>query len=164
VTGSIVQVSISRGGLPKRAIPEGFITRLGLEGDAHAHPQIHGGPRQAVLIICSEAIEELIARGYPLFHGALGENLTTRGLDRRAMRIGQRYRAGQAMLELTKLRAPCKAIAVYGENLGAEIYDSDVKAGNPESPRWGMGGFYASVLRTGEIRENDIIALIEQAV
>jgi MOSC domain-containing protein YiiM len=162
MTGTIIQISISRGGVPKRAIAEGMVTPLGLEGDVQAHPHIHGGPRQAILIICAEVIDELISRGYPLFYGALGENFTTRGLDCREMRAGQRYRAGQALIEITKVRAPCSTIAQYGATLGKEIYDSEVKAGNPKSPRWGMAGFYASVLRPGEVRQNDIIALIDQ--
>jgi len=74
--GRIIQINISPGGLPKRAVPESRITALGLEGDLHAHPQIHGGPRKAVLLASAEIIEELTARGYPLFYGALGENHT----------------------------------------------------------------------------------------
>ena len=87
MTGTIIQINISRGGVPKRPIPEGVITPLGLEGDLCAHPEIHGGPRQAVLLIAAETVDELIARGYPLYYGALGENLTTRGLDRRQLRL-----------------------------------------------------------------------------
>src|ERR1019366_1380963 len=52
--GAIVQVNISPGGLPKRAIAEGWITPLGIEGDLHAHPNIHGGPLKAILIIAAE--------------------------------------------------------------------------------------------------------------
>src|SRR5689334_14374384 len=86
--GAIVQVNISLGGLPKRAISEAFINPLGLEGDRHAHPHIHGGERKAVLLIAAEVVDDLTARGYPLFYGALGENLTTRGLNIRDLRIG----------------------------------------------------------------------------
>ena len=39
--GAIVQVNISPGGLPKRAIAEGWITPLGIEGDLHALSLIH---------------------------------------------------------------------------------------------------------------------------
>jgi len=104
--GRIIQISVSRGGLPKRSVPAGFITPLGIEGDLCAHPEIHGGPRQSVLLIAAEAVDELVERGYPVGYGALGENLTTRGLDRRQLRLGQRLRAGGAPLELTKVRAP----------------------------------------------------------
>ena len=105
--GCIVQVSTSLGGLPKRAIPGGLITPLGLEGDLHAHPDINGGQRKAVLLASAEAIDDMTARGYPLFYGALGENLTTRGIDVRQIRIGDRLRAGGALLEITQPRGPC---------------------------------------------------------
>ena len=52
---------------------------------------------QALLLITSEGIDELIEQGYPVFAGAMGENLTTLGLDRRQMRIGQRYRVGRSV-------------------------------------------------------------------
>ena len=143
--GVIVQVSTSLGGLPKRAIPGGLVTPLGLEGDLHAHPDIHGGPRKAILLASAEVIEELTARGYPLFYGALGENLTTRGIDVRQIRIGDRLRAGGALLEITQPRGPCSALDAYGASLKTEIYDARVKALDPASPRWGMSGWYADV-------------------
>ena len=157
--GTIVQVNISLGGVPKRPIPAAAITPLGLAGDVFAHPEIHGGARQAVLIITAESIEELKARGYPVFPGALGENLTTRGLDRRQLRIGQQLRAGSAWLEITKVRGPCSALDVYGPSIKQEIYDASIKAGDTDSPRWGLSGFYARVLRPGEVRPEDIISV-----
>jgi len=155
----ILQINISRGGVPKRAITEAVITPLGLDGDSWAHSHIHGGPKQAVLLITAESIDELIARGYPLYPGALGENLTTRGLDRRQLRIGQRLRAGAALVELTKVRVPCDTLDVYGPTIKQEIYDKRVKAGDAESPRWGLSGFYASVIEPGVVRVNDIITV-----
>ena len=132
MNGTIVQVSISRGGLPKLAIAEGRVGPLGIEGDLHAHPQIHGGPDKAVLLITIEGVDELIARGYPLYPGAMGENLTTRGLDRRQLRLGQHLRAGSSILEITRLRGPCTALDVYGESLKQEVYGQyDPAAGLP---------------------------------
>ena len=162
--GIILQVNISRGGIPKHAVPEAVITPLGLEGDSCAHPNIHGGPNQALLLICSETIQHLAALGYPVFNGALGENITTAGLDRNSMRLGQRFRLGSAMIELTKVRGPCSTLDVYGPSIQREIYDKSVKAGDTASPRWGMSGFYARVLQPGIVRQDDIISLLEQAV
>ena len=159
MTGTVAQISISRGGLPKRPVTEAVLTPLGIEGDAQAHPEIHGGPRQAVLLITAEGIDDLIIRGYPIYYGAMGENLTTRGLDRRLLRTGQRFRVGSALIELTKVRGPCLQLDVYGASIKAEVYDSQVKAGDTSSPRWAMSGFYAAVVDTGVIRANDIITL-----
>jgi MOSC domain-containing protein YiiM len=155
--GTILQVNISPGGLPKTAIAQGTITPLGIEGDRHNHPQFHGGPRKAILIVASEVIEELIAKGYPLFPGALGENLTTQGFDVRAARIGDRIRAGGAMLEITAARVPCYQLDVYGPAIKQELYDAQVKAKDPSSPRWGMSGWYASVVSPGPVGPGDPI-------
>lgn len=164
VQGSIVQISISPGGIPKRPIAEAEVTVQGIRGDSWAHPQIHGGPDKAVLIVTREGLDELIAQGYSLYAGALGENLTTVGLDRRQMRLGQRYRVGDVVLEIAKMRVPCATLDVYGPSIKQVIFDAQVKAGDATSPRWGLAGFHARVLRGGSIRPRDIIELIDQAV
>ncbi len=156
MTGSVLQINVSRGGLPKYAIAEGRMTTLGIDGDSHAHPDIHGGSRQAVLMIAAEGIDELAALGFPVYPGALGENITTLGLDRRQWRLGQRWRIGaDAVLEFTKVRGPCNTLLRYGTGIHAAIYDALVKAGDPSSARWGLSGFYASVITPGVIRTGD---------
>ncbi len=157
---SILQINSSAGGLPKRAMPGGFISTLGLEGDGHAHPTIHGGPRKAILLIASEIVDGLAARGYPVFYGAMGENLTTRGIDIRALRIGNRLRAGAAILEITQPRGPCTALDVYGPSIKDEIYDLRVRQLDPTSDRWGMSGLYASVIEPGEVQPDDAIGML----
>ena len=160
VQGTIVQVNISPGGLPKRPVSGGFIAPVGIEGDRHAHPGIHGGPRQAILLIAAEAVEELQRRGYPVDFGSLGENLTTRGIEVCNLRIGDRVRAGGAVLEITKPRGPCSALDIYGPTIKQEIYDLKVKSGDYTSPRWGMSGFYLSVVEPGPVSPGDIIAVV----
>ena len=162
MTGAVVQINLSLGGLPKRPVPEALLTPLGFEGDVQAHPEIHGGPRRAVLLIAAEVIDDLIARGYPIYYGALGENLTTRGLDRRLLRAGQRFRVGSALIELTKVRGPCSQLDIYGPSIKAEIYDERVKSGDIASTRWALSGFYAAVVQTGLIRTNDPITLASE--
>jgi MOSC domain-containing protein YiiM len=161
VPGSVIQINISKGGVPKLPLTEAVVTRLGVEGDGHAHPEIHGGPKQALLWICEEAIEELKTLGYLLYAGALGENLTTRGVDRRGLRIGQRWRAGEVVIELTKVREPCRQIQVYGPEIGKAVYDRSVQSGDWMSPRWGLSGFYAAVIQPGPIHPGDALALLD---
>lgn len=162
VSASIIQINISRGGVPKRPIGEAEVTTRGISGDEQAHSEIHGGARQAILIITQEGLEELIAQGFPLYAGALGENLTTRGLDRRSIRIGQRYRTPEVVLEITKMREPCDQLNIYGVGIQKAVYDAGVKAGDASSPRWGLAGFYAAVVRGGTIRAGDPISLLDQ--
>jgi MOSC domain-containing protein YiiM len=157
VSGQIVQLSISAGGLPKHPTPIVFAGRLGLHGDRHSHPKIHGGPRKAILLIAAEVLDELTARGYPVFPGAMGENVTTRGLDIRILRIGDFLRAGRAVLEITQPRGPCKALDIFGTSIKAEIYDEQVRCKDASSPRWGMSGLYAAVVKEGELRTGDAI-------
>jgi MOSC domain-containing protein YiiM len=160
VQGSILQINSSPGGLPKRAMLAGFIDTLGLQGDAHSHPTIHGGPRKAILLIASEIVDHLAACGYPVFYGAMGENLTTHGIDIRAVRIGDRLRVGGAVLEITQPRGPCTALDVYGPSIKEEIYDLRVKLLDPKSTRWGMSGLYASVIQPGGVQPGDAIELL----
>jgi MOSC domain-containing protein YiiM len=154
--------------VPKWPIPAAYLTFTGLEGDGHAHPRIHGGPGKAILLITSEGIDELRALGYGVFAGAMGENFTTTGLDRRNIRIGSRFRAGEALIEIASMRAPCDTLDVYNEPnlppLQEAVYDKQVKAGDPSSPRWGLAGFYARVLREGNVRAGNVISLTEIAV
>ena len=112
-----------------------------------------------MLLITAEAIAELAGRGFPVYYGALGENLTTDGIDRRLLRAGQRFRVGSAVIELTKVRGPCATLDIYGPEIKCAIYDAQVKAGDITSPRWAMSGFYAAVVQPGIIRANDIITL-----
>lgn len=155
MTGEICQLNTSRGGIPKRALNPATLTPLGLEGDDWAHPKYHGGPKQALLLIGDEVIEELRGLGYEVFAGALGENLTTRGLDYARLEAGQRFRLGQSCeIELTKLREPCRTLDVYNR-AGAEKIQRILK-------QEGRGGWYARVLRGGPLFAGDRIELVAE--
>ncbi len=133
-----------------------MFTETGIERDAWRYP-CHGGPRKAVLLITAEGIDEVTAMGFPLYPGALGENVTSRGVDRHALRLGQRLRIGAAEIELVSMRVPCTTLNVYGSGIQAALYDAAVAACDPESPRWGLSGFYAAVIRPGVVKPGDAI-------
>src|SRR5580704_9497436 len=105
MTGILKQINRSPGGLPKRAVSGPvMLSEACVEGDSWRNPLIHGGPTKAVLMASAEFINGLAGQGFPVFYGALGENLTVSGLDPHMWRTGQRYRVGQnAIIELTKL-------------------------------------------------------------
>ena len=159
MTGTVLQVNVSQGGVPKRAIPSGELTENGIAGDAWRYP-FHGGRRKAILLVTVEGIDELVAQGFPLFPGALGENITTRDLDRAAMRLGMRLRVGSAAIALSEIRVPCATLDVYGRGIQGAIYDARVQAGDHGSPRWGLSGFYASVIEPGTVHAGDAISLV----
>jgi MOSC domain-containing protein YiiM len=112
-------------------------------------------------LITLEGIEELMAHGFALYPGALGENITTRGLDRRELRSGHRLSIGNAAIELTQIRVPCATLNVYGSGIHAAMYDARVQKHDPQSERWGLSGFYASVVQPGTISPGDSIVLLD---
>lgn len=160
MAGIIEQVSISKGGVPKLPVLEGQVGPLGIGGDIQANTKYHGGPRQALLWITAEGLDELRTAGFPVYPGALGENVTTRGVDRTTVRLGQRWRIGEVEVEITKMRVPCETLNPYGPGIQKAIFDAEVKAGNHNSPRWGLAGFYTSVIHGGAIRPGDPVTLL----
>ena len=89
-------------------------------GDAWRYP-FHGGRRKAVLLVTSEGIDELGAQGFPFFPGALGENLTTRGLIAASCASGSAFGSAKREIELTQIRTPCATLDVYGPGIQAAI-------------------------------------------
>jgi MOSC domain-containing protein YiiM len=49
-SGHIFQISISDGGVPKRAFPKAELGELGLVGDVQRHIKVHGGPERALCL------------------------------------------------------------------------------------------------------------------
>src|SRR5206468_3796920 len=109
-----------------------------------------------------EGIDELAALGFAVSPGSLGENVTTVGIPRRQWRAGQRWRIGaDVVLEVTKCRAPCATLNVYGPKIQTAMFDALARDGDPASPKWGLSGFYASVAVPGIIRPGDHVVACE---
>jgi MOSC domain-containing protein YiiM len=56
MTGVILQISLSNGGVPKRAIDSGIVWEGGLQGDRQADLRAHGGPARAVCLYSFEVL------------------------------------------------------------------------------------------------------------
>mgnify|MGYP001546397598 CR=1 FL=1 len=145
----IFQLSTSRGGVPKLAVREARVTALGLEGDGHAHPKIHGGPERALCLYSLEVICALQAEGHPIFPGSAGENVTIAGLAWTSLAAGARLALGsEVIVELTRVASPCKQIVEsFADRKGDRLAD-------PAIGRW-----YARVLREGALRVSDAVEL-----
>jgi len=150
--GQILQVNISPGGVPKLPIPIARVSRLGIEDDKHLY-RLHGGPKKALMLMAAELIDTLAAEGFSVYYGAMGENLTVRGLPYNGWHPGQIYRAGTALIEFTEPRAPCGKLRPYGPGIEKRIRRAP-----------GESGFYASVLEDGIIRPGDTIQLVDPVV
>ncbi|MEW6253324.1 MAG: MOSC domain-containing protein [Planctomycetota bacterium] len=106
-TATIISVNISPGGIPKHNVGQTEVTAAGLVGDGQAHEK-HRGPHRAVTILDAELLDQFLAEGYAVHPGALGENLTVRGLHVQRLKVGDRLHFEQGpVLELTELRKPC---------------------------------------------------------
>jgi MOSC domain-containing protein YiiM len=154
-TGRIVQVSVSSGGVPKRAVAAAKVGRLGLEGDAHRDPAQHGGPERAVCLWAFETIEALRAEGHAIAPGAIGANVTVAGLDWAAVRPGCRVLLGdRVLLEITRYTSPCVKITRAFKDGG---YSRVSQKRHPGSSR-----VYARVLAAGTIRAGDAVRLVDE--
>lgn len=160
MAGVIQQVSVSKGGVPKLPVLGGEVGPLGIIGDIQRDTKHHGGPRQALLWITAEGLEEIGAAGFPVYPGALGENVTTAGIDRRSVRLGQQWRMGEVTVEVTKMREPCFKLDPYGPGIQKAIFDAAVKAGDFTSPRWGLAGFYLAIVSLGSFAPGDPVTLL----
>jgi len=81
---------------------------LGLAGDEFADKANHGGHEQAVYAYAREDLDWWVERlGYELRNGQFGENITTAGLDITGALIGETWRIGTAVVQVTSPRIPC---------------------------------------------------------
>lgn len=153
---TIHRVNASGGGVPKLPLAVAEVTALGIAGDEHDEPLVHGGPARALCLFPLELIEELRAAGHPIEPGGIGENVTTSGLDWSRVAPGVRLRlGGDVLIEVTAFTDPCKTIA-------HNFADGDFNRINQRVAP-GRSRVYARVLRPGEIRPGDPITLEETA-
>jgi MOSC domain-containing protein YiiM len=149
--GTIVQVSASKGGVPKLPLPEAKVSELGLEGDGH-NDHRHGGRERALCLYSLERIEALAAEGHPIAPGCVGENVTIGGIDWDAVTPGTRLRLGQDLLvEVTRYTTPCAT------NAGWFIDGAFERILQDRHPGWSR--VYARVLQPGVIRPGDPVEL-----
>jgi MOSC domain-containing protein YiiM len=153
MSGVIVQLSISPGGVPKLPVESAEVGELGLAGDAHRDLRYHGGPDRALCLYSIEQIAHLRAEGHPIEPGFLGENITTRGIDLGALCAGERLRLGAMVeIELTGYASPCEKIQhCFADGRFVRIS----RKTHPEDARW-----YARVIVGGALRSGDAVTLV----
>ena len=150
--GWIHQINVSRGGVPKFPVASAIVNADGLVGDGHDDEQNHGGPQRAVCLFTLEEIERLAAEGNPMYPGAVGENITLRGIPLELLTPGARVALGvETLLEITSYAIPCKTIA------GAFSTGDFTRISPKTHP--GESRAYARVMRGGEIHEGDEVFL-----
>ncbi len=143
--------------IDKRAL-EGrhAVGALGIAGDEQADLSVHGGPDKAI-------------HHYPRDHygwwaetigdhallqdaGAFGENISTSGLTESAACIGDRYRLGSALVEISQGRQPCWKL---GHRFGIATLPATVVTSR-------RGGWYYRVIEDGAVGAGDALELMER--
>ena len=150
---SLHQISVSDGGVPKRAINSADITVNGVTGDRQRDTVDHGGPDRAVCLFSLEVIEGFQSEGHPIQPGFAGENLTVAGLDWDLVVPGRQLSVGpEVELEITSYTAPCATNADWFK---------DGKFGRMSQTRHpGESRVYARVLREGPVTVGNDISLL----
>ena len=120
----------------------------GVAGDAVCNTEHHGGDDQAVYAFAREDLDDWERElGRTLPSGVFGENLTTEGLLEAQVGIGDRFRIGSALLEVSQPRIPCHKLAM--------------RHARPDLPKHflasGRSGLYFRVIEAGEVGRGDAI-------
>ncbi len=142
-----------------------LLAGLGVEGDAHLgrtvqhRSRVRRDPTQPNLrqvhLIHAELHDELRAAGYDVTPGAIGENVTTRGVDLLGLPTGTVLRLGaDAVIEVTGLRNPCLQIDGLRDGLLDEVVG---RAEDGTIIR--KAGVMAIVSAGGVVRPGDPIAI-----
>lgn len=126
------------------------VSPAGVSGDEVADLVHHGGPDKAVNVYSHVHYphwEDVLGR--EMAFGAFGENLTVGGLREEDVCVGDVFRAGTALLQISQPRVPCWKLAMkWGlDELPALVTQS------------GATGFYFRVLEEGGIRAGDVMTL-----
>jgi ferredoxin-NADP reductase/MOSC domain-containing protein YiiM len=129
-----------------------MVRRLNIDGDGQGDLAGHGGERRAVLVYQVDSYrhwQNHLGRN-DLTYGQFGENFTVDGLSDVEVCIGDRYRIGSALFEVTQPRVTC--------------YRLGIRMNQPEMAallvRHGRPGFYLRVLEEGEVEAGDEITRV----
>lgn len=125
---------------------------LGIAGDAQVDAG-HGGPDQAVYAYAREDAafwEAELGRSLP--PGRFGENLTTTGVEVSGAVVGERWRVGSTVLEVTTPRTPCATFAGFWGV--PQLVKRFAAAGRP--------GAYLRVVQAGEVGAGDAVELLHR--
>ena len=129
-----------------------LVRRLNIDGDGQGDLAGHGGEQRAVFVYQIESYrfwQEYLGRD-DFTYGQFGENLTVQGLTDDEVCIGDRYRIGTVIFEVTQPRVTCYRVGIRMDD--ARMPALLVSEHRP--------GFYFRVLREGIVQPGDEIALV----
>ena len=132
-----------------------FLGKTHVQEDEISNKKVHGGTFKACYLFSAESYDHW-GNLYPYItwdFGMLGENLTILGLNEAQINVGDIYKVGSALIQITQPREPCATLAA---KIGSpKIIKQFIEHCKP--------GMYARVLETGFVTAGDALALVKKA-
>jgi MOSC domain-containing protein YiiM len=149
VDGKPIRTSIWKDPVAGRVMVRG----VNVTGDDQSDRKVHGGDRKAVYAYAREDLDWWGARlGQSLGSGTFGENLTVEGLDVTGARVGERWRVGTTLLEVTQPRLPCYKLEARMARPG--FITEFIDGGRP--------GAYLRIVDEGEVGAGDVVQVVSR--
>lgn len=131
------------------------LTAVDVQDDTIIDRVHHGGANKACYLFSSDHYPYWKAKypHLPWDWGMFGENLTIQDLDEYTIRVGNIYRLGTALVQVSQPREPCYKLGIrFGTQA---ILKEFVDHGHP--------GTYVKVLEPGQVSTGDILQLVEES-
>jgi MOSC domain-containing protein YiiM len=123
------------------------------DGDRQADLEVHGGVDKALYAYAAEDLEWWAGQlGREVAPGSFGENLTVRGVDVSGALVGERWRAGATLLEVSQPRVPCFKLGI---RMGSQRFPSRFAAA-------GRPGAYLRILAEGAVAAGDPVEVVHR--
>ncbi len=137
----------------KKPVPSVKIHTLGAEGNDVGLKAHHGGPDKALFFMSDvsfSALNKLLGENFSYTDTAVyGENFVVSGFDEDSVCVGDRFKIGTTVLEVSQPRKPCERLSknTANDNTQKIVHQS------------GWTGWYVRVIETGEITKGDEVIL-----
>jgi MOSC domain-containing protein YiiM len=123
-----------------------------LDGDRQADLAVHGGPDKAVYVYPTGHYPTWQAEGFAVDVGGMGENVALSGVAEDEVRLGDRWRWGAALVEISQPRAPCYKLALH----------TGRKDIGPRMLATGRSGWYLRVVEPGPVPTTGPMTLVDR--
>lgn len=131
-----------------------YLEKENVKGDEVTNRRVHGGEYKACYLFSADHYPywEKLYPNLDWHYGMLGENLTVEGLDETQLYVGDVYKVGEALVEITQPREPCTTFAA---KMGTpDIMEQFISHGKP--------GTYTRVIQEGHVAVGDAFELVKR--
>lgn len=141
-------------GIYKKPLDSGiFLGKYGVEKDTVIDKKHHGGEDMAVYAFSKNHypfFEDLFDK-VNYYNGIFGENLTIQNFNEKEIQIGDTFKIGEAIIQVSQPRLPCRTLnAVFQSDKMMKSFINTT-----------FSGAYFRVLQEGVVRKNDTVTLVE---